>query len=285
MIDFMKHAPLKADEILHEFRNSSSLPVLVKAGDHSHVVKWKGGGDGHIAGMVDWIALHMARRIGVDAPRPVLIDVGPDLRDKTRDAEIRDLIDGSQGLNLGVRYLADAISYNPDIHGQSEQGCESAIFFFDLLMLNIDRIDVNPNMLVVNNRLYCIDFSTSMALRSCITGERYNEKPLLQRLKRHPFYTLTPSADFKPDEAFHTHIREIIEEAPAEWMQCPSHEVDQRKQALFDNIKKLLKDAPAIIQRRLEILAPMQAPTHAEDRSRSLKNRRISEARFSRSSG
>ncbi len=91
----MKFEALKAEEILHGFRNSSSLPVLVKAGERPYVVKWRGGGDGAVSGMIDWIASHMARCIGIEAPEPVLIDIGPELKGKTRDAEIRDLIDAS----------------------------------------------------------------------------------------------------------------------------------------------------------------------------------------------
>ncbi|MDM8549471.1 hypothetical protein QUF72_05300 [Desulfobacterales bacterium HSG2] len=278
----MKSVTLKAEEILHEFRNSSSLPVLVTAGNDSYVIKWKGSGDGHIANIIDWIALHLAGLVGINTPQPVLINVGSDLRDKTDDAEIRDLIDFSQGLNLGLGFLTDAVFYNQDIHGRSEPSYKNRIFFYDLLMLNIDRIDINPNMLVVENQIYCIDFSASMALRSCITGISYNEETLLQRLKRHPFYSLSPCTKLKPDNKFYLHLRNVIEGIPTEWLQCESSESLKLKQKIFENITNLFENIPAIIERRLEIMAKLPTKTREEERCRSMRNRKLAERRFSR---
>ncbi|MCP4690812.1 MAG: hypothetical protein GY859_22350 [Desulfobacterales bacterium] len=278
----MKDRILKAEKILLEFRDSSSLPVLVKTRDGSCVLKWKGGGDGCIASIIDWIGLRLARLIGVETPRSALIEVGVDLRDQTNDAEIRDLIDASQGLNPGSRYLADAAPYQEELHGATARACKEKIFFYDLLMLNIDRTDVNPNMLVMENQLYCIDFSASMALRDCITGSACNEEPLLKRVKRHPFYTESPRAAFTPDKNFYTRLQNIIEETPTEWLQCEPSERLDLKQKIFDNIAILFENIPSIIGRRLEILAKLPLTTVEEDRKKSLNNRREAEARFLR---
>jgi hypothetical protein len=98
----------------------------------------------------------LARRLGLLVPEIVFIEMDASLGRSEPNAEIRDLLRSSVGLNLGLRFLPSALSFNPM---ESPPGPElaSAIVWFDAFATNVDRTTRNVNMLVWRDGLWLVD--------------------------------------------------------------------------------------------------------------------------------
>jgi hypothetical protein len=111
---------LFAVEIVKDFRSGSSLPVLIRGtDDRLYVVKWKGTAEGSFTSITDLIAINLARTAGILVSETTMITVKPDLCHVSMDAELKDLVLRSIGINLAVEYLPEAIPCE-EIHIKSE---------------------------------------------------------------------------------------------------------------------------------------------------------------------
>jgi len=183
---------VEAETFLREFRTGSSLPLLVGASDGKrYVLKLSGGGDGVLAHAAGYLAARLAQRIEIPVLEPVLVNVPEGFARKDWDPEIYELVEKSVGTNLATEYREDARAYG-------EEGDEKAvaktvrgfIFLYDLFLLNVDRSPSNPNMVMSEEQLFCLDYSSSMVMRGVLGREVGERRPFLRRLRQHPFYTL-----------------------------------------------------------------------------------------------
>ena len=73
-----------------EIRTSSSLPLLVEGDDGiRYVIKLRGGADGAIANIVEWLSLKLARLIQIPTLKPKFLIVDTDLVKQVRNSETR----------------------------------------------------------------------------------------------------------------------------------------------------------------------------------------------------
>lgn len=190
---------LEAVTFHHEIRTGSSLPLVVGASDgHRYVLKARGGGDGVLASVVDRLALDLGRRLGLPVLEPLLMRVAPGVEDQAGDPEIRELLAASYGLNPATLYLEDARPPTAADLAHLDAGMLSSVFLFDLLLLNVDRTEKNPNAILSDREagaFHCLDFSSTMALRALVTGRRFAEAGLWAQLRRNPFF----APDVDPD--------------------------------------------------------------------------------------
>jgi hypothetical protein len=264
---------LKAKCIIKDFRTGSSLPALAKTSNNEeYVVKWKGTGEGIIACLTDMITMALARTAGITVPENCVISVDSSLDVGNADIELKELIQRSIGINLCVRFIPDSTVYtNHDFNKLSIKD-KNRIFLFDLLMLNIDRIESNPNMLIKNNKLHCIDFASAMEIRTLIQGTKYSEDIFLPFLKRHPFYNdnIVIADDIFNFQEFD---KDLIKNLPEEWLAEFSNNTEALRNCIYDGIKWLKENSLEILSKRISLLKKIIPVTTEDLRKNSLKNR------------
>ncbi len=272
---------LVAIEIVRDFRGGSSLPVLIQASnDRLYVVKWNGTAEGSITSVADWITTSLARLAGIPVPHTSLILIMPDLCQQPMDPEIKDLVFRSIGTNLAIEYLPMAIPFKPNQLQSIDENLRNKIFLFDLLMLNIDRVDSNPNMLFNNRDLFCIDFSASMSIRELLIKRSFSEQSLLSLIRRHPFYSETISVEQIDCSINHDAVNKIVEKVPDEWLNETSNNTTENRVQLTEAIVNIFQNKSTILQKRLDDLKQIPFLSIDERRKLRLDNRNKFKAKF-----
>src|SRR5579863_7174796 len=91
-------------------REGGSLPAIVEADDSGlYVLKFRGAGQGPLALVAELIAGEIGRALGLRVPEIVFVQLDAALGINEPDAEIRQLILASEGLNLALDYLPGSI--------------------------------------------------------------------------------------------------------------------------------------------------------------------------------
>lgn len=139
-------------------REGGSLPAIVEADDCGlYVVKFRAAGHGTKALLAELIAGELARAAGLRVPEIVRVEVDAALGRNEPDQEIRDLLRGSVGLNLGLDYLPGSITFDPTVGPPPPDGEASDLVVFDAFATNVDRTARNPNLLWWHRKLWLID--------------------------------------------------------------------------------------------------------------------------------
>jgi HipA-like protein len=144
-------------------REGGSLPGLVEADDDGlYVVKFRGAGQGPRALIAELIGGEITRALGLPVPEIVFIELDPALGRNEPDYEVRSLILGSAGRNLGIDFLPGALPYSAAAPPPLDADLASSIVWLDAYITNIDRTARNTNMLIWNKRLWLIDHGASL---------------------------------------------------------------------------------------------------------------------------
>jgi hypothetical protein len=158
----MKPRTVAASRYVTSLREGGSLPAIVEADDDGlYVLKFKGAGQGTRALIAELVAGEVGRLAGLPVPEIVFIELPVDLARTEPDAEIRALIGGSGGLNLGLDYLPGSVTFDPLIFSPDEH-LASAVVWFDAFVCNVDRTVRNTNMLLWHGRLWLIDHGAAL---------------------------------------------------------------------------------------------------------------------------
>lgn len=145
------------------FRQGGSVPALVEADDESlYVLKFSAAGQGPKALIAELVAGEIGRALGLRVPELVFIIVEPGLAAAEPHPEIREPMNASVGLNLGLRFLPYALEYNPILAPRPNPAEASAIVWFDAFITNVDRTVRNINILMQSRRLWLIDHGASL---------------------------------------------------------------------------------------------------------------------------
>ena len=95
-------------------REGGSLPAIVEADDLGlYVVKFRGAGQGPLALIAELVAGEIGRALGLRVPELVFVEIDPALGRNEPDAEIRQLLKASAGLNLALDYLPGSTMFDP----------------------------------------------------------------------------------------------------------------------------------------------------------------------------
>ncbi len=152
-----------ATRYLTPLREGGSLPAIVEADDGElYVMKFAGAGHGAKALIAELVAGEIARVLGLPMPELAFITLDESLGPSEPDEEIHDLLKGSVGLNLGLRYLPKAFSYNMLLQPAPNPELASAIVWFDAYVTNMDRTPQNVNLLIWQGDLWLIDHGSSL---------------------------------------------------------------------------------------------------------------------------
>ncbi len=272
---------LEAVAFCHEIRNSSSLPLVVRADDdRRYVVKLRGGGDGELANLSELLAAGLGRLLGLPVLEPVLIHVAPGLVPRDADPEIIEPAERSVGPNFATPYLETIAPFRLGVCPVGA-GLAATIFLFDVFLLNIDRSVDNPNLATYDGSLVCLDFAASMMVRGAIMGADLESRAVLQRLRNHPFYdsNIVPD-DFlcRLEAVADNEIRALLARCPHQWLTALGLDCSGRE-ALVDRLIAAKHGAHAIRARlaELRLLIPETAQTR---RARAAENLAAFKRRF-----
>jgi hypothetical protein len=154
---------LTATRYLTPLREGSSLPAVVEADDGElYVMKFAGAGQGPKALIAELVAGEVGRALGLRIPEIVCLTLDPALGPSEPNEEIRDLLRASVGLNLGLRYLPRAFTYDPSLPPPLAPELASAIVWFDAYVTNPDRTLRNVNILESGHELWLIDHGVAL---------------------------------------------------------------------------------------------------------------------------
>lgn len=143
-------------------REGGSLPAIIEADDKRlYVMKFRGAGQGVKALIAELIGGELARFLGFNVPKIVFGELDESFGRIEGDEEIQDLLKASTGLNLAVKFLPEAITFDPIIN-KIDPLLASKIVWFDSFLLNVDRTSRNTNMLIWKGDLWLIDHGASL---------------------------------------------------------------------------------------------------------------------------
>ena len=162
-------------------REGGSLPGIVEGDDlGTYVCKFRGAGQGPRVLVAEVVVGELARRIGLDTPRLVALELDPEIARYEADEEVQDLLNASAGLNLGVDFLPGAFGYDGELPGGAADAAK--VVWLDALCANVDRSWRNPNLLVWHGGLWVIDHGACLYFHHAWAGgigdpERFAAQP------------------------------------------------------------------------------------------------------------
>ncbi len=276
---------IKITDFFNEIRIGSSLPLIVGGSDgNKYVVKLNGSGDGVIASVIDWLSIQIGQLLSIPVLQSVFLEIDNNFIKEDQDPEIIELVEKSNGLNFGTHYEENTQIYHKNNGVDVSKSLKSRIFLFDLFLLNIDRTPKNPNIIYRDHELWCLDFSSSITMRSSIERKNYKEQVFLSYMKRHPFYDESiKSNDFikELNQIQDKDIYEMLDKMPEEWIQkmYPEKDSGEFRRWIGKRLVEKIRDTEVLID-RLQDLKKLKTETEEERKAKTLANKREFERRI-----
>lgn len=205
-------------------REGGSLPAIVEADDGQlYVMKFVGAGQGPKALIAELVAGEIGRALQLPVPEIVLVELDPQLGRSEPDPEIQDLLQASAGrLNLGLRYLPNALDFNMLLKPPPGPDLASAIVWFDAYVTNVDRTPRNVNMLLWDDKLWLIDHGASLYFHHSWDDYLARSKTPFALIKDHTLLSFAgklreAEAALRP-QLTEPLLREVVAQIPAEWL-------------------------------------------------------------------
>ncbi|GGV72174.1 MULTISPECIES: HipA family kinase [Streptomyces] len=160
-----------ATRYLAPLHSGGSVPGVVEADDlGTYVVKFTGSAQGRKALVAEVVVGELARALGLRFPELVLVHFDPELGASEPHQEVRDLLNASRGVNLGMDFLPGARDFTPVtardlVVDPLEAG---RIVWLDALTANVDRTVHSSNLMIwptfgtVPPRLWLIDHGAAL---------------------------------------------------------------------------------------------------------------------------
>src|ERR1700744_3414344 len=154
---------VQATRYVLPLREGGSLPAIVEADDLGmYVVKFRGAGQGILALIAELISGEIGRALGLRGPEIVFIEIDAALGRNEPDAEIRQLLKSSIGLNLALDYLPGSVTFDHAAKDIASPDEASLAVWFDAFTQNVDRTPKNANLLLWHPKLYLIDHGAAL---------------------------------------------------------------------------------------------------------------------------
>lgn len=154
---------LTARRYLQPLREGGSLPAIVETEDGLWVVKFRGAGQGPRALIAELIAGLLAREAGLPVPDLARVDLPAGFGGEQADPEIRQLLEASAGVNVGIRYLDGAFNYQVGAADDLIDAVFAArVVWLDAYLTNPDRTPRNPNLLIWRRMPWLIDHGSAL---------------------------------------------------------------------------------------------------------------------------
>jgi hypothetical protein len=210
---------VKALRALEGGKRGSSRPIVVETDDGTCLVKLRGAAQGTGPLVAEIVVGAIADMLGLSVPERLLVRLTSDIEAPERDAELRDLMAASVGINLGFEYLAGARDLVPNEVDAVSGEEQARIFWLDRFVMNPDRNAHNTNLMWWNNTIWLIDHGASLGFQydwSTVS----ESSPTRQFVESEPHLfaaSLTADAVQERDEALAARItRDVLDAAVAE---------------------------------------------------------------------
>lgn len=218
---------VSATRYVAPLREGGSLPGIVEADDlGTYVCKFRGAGQGLRVLVAEVVVGELARRLGINTPDLVAIDLDAAIGRYEADEEVQDLLTASVGLNLGVDFLPGSFGF--DAGCRPDPASAARIIWLDALTANVDRSWRNPNLLVWHQGLWAIDHGACLYFHHSWAGgvgspERFARQPY--DVSDHVLAAYLPGVpDADADLAqlvTEELLREVVAQVPDEWLEVP----------------------------------------------------------------
>ena len=243
-------------------REGGSLPAIVDTDAGLFVVKFRGAGQGPKALIAELIAGLLAQSLDLPVPELALIDISPVFGRAEPDPEIQEILRGSAGVNVGMRYLDGAFNFDGFAAGDLIDGqFASDVVWFDAFTTNPDRTHRNPNILIWQRSPWLIDHGAALYAQhnwSAVDAERTRTPfPIIQDHVLLSLATDIEAADRRlanrASEALHT----VVESVPDALLLDPliAHDfasADWARDRYRDYLRTRLESPRAFVPRALE---------------------------------
>lgn len=214
---------VNATRYVTPLREGGSLPAIVEADDCGlYVVKFIGAGHGAKALIAEQVSGELARAAGLRIPEIVGVWVDAALGRNEPDAEIRELLRASVGLDLGLDFLPGSITFDPVASPPPSAEEASAIVWFDAFTRNVDRTARNPNLLCWHRQLWLIDHGASLYFHHAWADADAGSRSPFAAIKDH---VLLPWASDVAGAGVHLSARlgrdtleQVLAEVPDAWL-------------------------------------------------------------------
>jgi len=154
---------LTASRYVQPLREGGSLPAIVDTDGGLYVVKFRGAGQGPKALVAEVIVGLLAESLGLATPSLALVELPESFGRSEPDPEIQDLLRGSRGLNVGLRFLEGAFNFDPSAAGEFvTPDFASLVVWLDAFTTNPDRTHRNPNLLIWGRAPWLIDHGAAL---------------------------------------------------------------------------------------------------------------------------
>jgi hypothetical protein len=245
----MKIRKIDVARYITPLREGGSLPAIISTDDEElFVLKFRGAGQGKKALIAEFIGGELARRLGFLVPEIVFAQLGEEFGRAEPDEEIQDLLKGSAGLNLGMKYLSGAMTFDPGVTHVNEM-VASVIVWFDCFITNVDRTTKNTNMLIWNKDLWLIDHGAALFFHHQREQWQAHALKPFTFIKDHvllPFASKMQEANELMKSEITTEVlKEIIYAIPDDWLEEPFGEesAEEIKNIYLQYLEKRLEIA------------------------------------------
>ena len=223
---------VSATRYVAPLREGGSLPGIVEADDlGTYVCKFRGAGQGLRVLVAEVVVGELARRLGIQTPDLVAVQLDAAIGKYEADEEVQDLLTASVGLNLGVDFLPGSFGF--DFGCSPDPAVAARIIWLDALTANVDRSWRNPNLLVWHKELWAIDHGACLYFHHSWSGGIGSP----ERFARQPYdasdHVLAAYLDGVPpaDEELAPQVtadllREVLDQVPDEWLEVPPGAAD-----------------------------------------------------------
>jgi hypothetical protein len=206
-------------------REGGSLPAIVEGDDAGlYVAKFRGAGQGTRVLVAEVICGVLAEALGLNVPERVGVEVTAELGRNEPMTEIRELLNRSVGLNVGLDYLPGSITFDPVAGPPPDVETASRVVWLDALTMNVDRTPKNPNLLSWHQKLHLIDHGAALYFHHADPPKPETAaKSAFEPVGKHvllPWATQLEAADAHGRAALTPAvIARALDEVPAEWLE------------------------------------------------------------------
>lgn len=213
---------LAVTRYLVPLREGGSLPAIIEAEDDLlYVMKFRGAGQGAKALIAELIGGDLATLIGLNVPQIVLLTLDDTFSKTEPDEEIQDLLKFSVGLNLGMTFLSQAMTYDPVV-SVADSLTASKVVMLDSLITNIDRTARNTNLLNWREELWVIDHGASLYFHHGMKNWEEHAHRTFPAIKDHVLLEraslLEKAAEDIQGRISPQHLEEIVALIPEDWL-------------------------------------------------------------------
>lgn len=207
---------------IQALREGGSLPALADANDgFKYVLKFRGAGHGTKALIAEYLGGEIARALGLPVPELVFVNLDEAFGRTEADEEIQELLQKSQGLNLGLHFLSGALNFDPNTQEVNAKLASQTVWL-DAYITNVDRTFRNTNLLLWHKELWLIDHGAAFYFHHSWDNWQQHATSPFALIKDH---VLLPQAS-KLDEVnaeFQTFLtneklHDIVQSLPGDWL-------------------------------------------------------------------